>query len=75
MATHEVNKLNEARIRTDLKPEGADEIAKHLRDLLADVFAPYLKAKNFHWHMHGRLNPPLRQELRQRTSRARRKTF
>ena len=54
MATHEVNKLNETRIRTDLKVEGVDEIAKHLRGLLADVFALYLKTKNFHWHMHGR---------------------
>jgi starvation-inducible DNA-binding protein len=53
MATREVNKLNETGIRTGLKPEGVDEIAKHLRDLLADVFALYLKTKNFHWHMHG----------------------
>ena len=53
MATHEVNKLNETSIRTGLKPEGVDEIAKNLRTLLADVFALYLKTKNFHWHMHG----------------------
>lgn len=29
------------------------EIADHLNRLLADVFALYLKTKNFHWHMSG----------------------
>jgi starvation-inducible DNA-binding protein len=53
MATHEVDKPNETRTRTSLKPEAVDKIGKHLRNLLADVFALYLKTKNFHWHMHG----------------------
>ena len=53
MATHEVDKPNETRTITSLKPEGVDEIGKQLRSLLADVFALYLKTKNFHWHMHG----------------------
>ena len=30
------------------------EISSALRPLLADVFALYLKTKNFHWHMSGR---------------------
>ncbi len=30
-----------------------DEIAGALTALLADVFALYLKTKNFHWHMSG----------------------
>ncbi|HUE36286.1 MAG TPA: DNA starvation/stationary phase protection protein [Candidatus Acidoferrum sp.] len=30
------------------------EITSALRPLLADVFALYLKTKNFHWHMSGR---------------------
>jgi starvation-inducible DNA-binding protein len=30
------------------------EISGSLRQLLADVFALYLKTKNFHWHMSGR---------------------
>ena len=47
MGTHELDKLNET--RTSLKPEGVDEIGKHLRSLSADVFALYLKTKNFHW--------------------------
>ncbi|HWB12835.1 MAG TPA: DNA starvation/stationary phase protection protein [Pirellulales bacterium] len=39
---------------TDLSHEGVDEIASELRSLLADVFALYIKTKNFHWHMSGR---------------------
>jgi len=30
-----------------------EDIANHLNPLLADVFALYLKTKNFHWHMSG----------------------
>ena len=39
---------------TDLAPTGAEEICAALRELLADVFALYVKTKNFHWHMTGR---------------------
>jgi starvation-inducible DNA-binding protein len=39
---------------TDLAPAGAEEISAALRELLADVFALYVKTKNFHWHMNGR---------------------
>lgn len=38
---------------SDLSPEGVGEIAGSLRTLLADVFALYVKIKNFHWHMSG----------------------
>jgi starvation-inducible DNA-binding protein len=31
-----------------------DELCKGLKHLLADVFALYLKTKNFHWHMTGK---------------------
>jgi starvation-inducible DNA-binding protein len=37
-----------------LRREGVVEISRELRHLLADVFALYLKTKNFHWHMSGR---------------------
>jgi starvation-inducible DNA-binding protein len=37
----------------DLGREGVAEISKELRHLLADVFALYVKTKNFHWHMSG----------------------
>jgi starvation-inducible DNA-binding protein len=39
---------------TDLGQEGVKEISLTLRQLLADVFALYVKTKNFHWHMSGR---------------------
>jgi starvation-inducible DNA-binding protein len=39
---------------TDLEREGVEEICEELRKLLADVFALYVKTKNFHWHMTGR---------------------
>ncbi|WP_374310206.1 Dps family protein [Methylocella sp.] len=38
---------------TDLKPEATKDIAAGLTTLLADMFALYLKTKNFHWHMSG----------------------
>jgi starvation-inducible DNA-binding protein len=38
----------------DLARNGVEEISDNLRRLLADVFALYLKTKNFHWHMSGR---------------------
>ncbi len=37
----------------DLNRNGVEEISNDLRRLLADVFALYLKTKNFHWHMSG----------------------
>jgi starvation-inducible DNA-binding protein len=39
---------------TDLKAEATRDISAALSALLADVFALYLKTKNFHWHMSGR---------------------
>src|SRR5258707_13557527 len=40
-------------VTTDLRSEGVAEISTALRTLLADVFALYVKTKNFHWHMSG----------------------
>src|ERR1700683_4129614 len=36
-----------------LSAEATKEISAALAPLLADVFALYLKTKNFHWHMTG----------------------
>jgi starvation-inducible DNA-binding protein len=36
-----------------LRAGGVDEIAQSLNVLLADLFALYLKTKNFHWHVSG----------------------
>lgn len=38
---------------TDLKAAATKDIAAAMNAILADVFALYLKTKNFHWHMSG----------------------
>jgi starvation-inducible DNA-binding protein len=38
---------------TDLKAAATRDIAGAMNAVLADVFALYLKTKNFHWHMSG----------------------
>ncbi|MEO8030368.1 MAG: DNA starvation/stationary phase protection protein [Gemmatimonadota bacterium] len=38
---------------TDLKPAATRDITGAMNGVLADVFALYLKTKNFHWHMSG----------------------
>ena len=38
---------------TDLPENATRDISPALNGLLADVFALYLKTKNFHWHMSG----------------------
>ena len=38
---------------SDLGANATRDIAAALNGLLADVFALYLKTKNFHWHMSG----------------------
>jgi starvation-inducible DNA-binding protein len=38
---------------TDLKPAATRDIGGAMNAILADVFALYLKTKNFHWHLSG----------------------
>ncbi len=38
---------------SDLPEQATVDIAAALNGVLADVFALYLKTKNFHWHMSG----------------------
>src|SRR6202042_3270171 len=38
---------------TDLHPEATKDVSGAMNAILADVFALYLKTKNFHWHMSG----------------------
>ena len=38
---------------TDLGEEASADIAGGMNAILADVFALYVKTKNFHWHMSG----------------------
>jgi starvation-inducible DNA-binding protein len=39
--------------RTDLSRNAVKDISAAMNVILADVFALYLKTKNFHWHMSG----------------------
>ena len=38
---------------TDLQAAAARDITGSMNAILADVFALYMKTKNFHWHMSG----------------------
>jgi len=38
---------------TDLSPKAIRDISGAMNAILADVFALYLKTKNFHWHISG----------------------
>ena len=38
---------------TDLSARASRDITGAMNSILADVFALYLKTKNFHWHMSG----------------------
>ena len=38
---------------TDLKAAATRDVGAAMNGILADVFALYLKTKNFHWHMSG----------------------
>ena len=38
---------------TDLSASATESISEAMNAVLADVFALYLKTKNFHWHMSG----------------------
>ena len=38
---------------TDLGAEASKDISGGMNAILADVFALYIKTKNFHWHMSG----------------------
>src|SRR6202163_3498100 len=53
--TREPDRRQDASLITpsDLKSGAAKDIAGAMNAILADVFALYLKTKNFHWHMSG----------------------
>src|SRR5271170_1903678 len=38
---------------TDLSSEAVRDISQKLKEVLSDVFALYVKTKNFHWHVSG----------------------
>jgi starvation-inducible DNA-binding protein len=53
--THELESRQKSKLnnRSDIAPASVKDISGALNALLADVFALYLKTKNFHWHMSG----------------------
>src|SRR5881397_3451971 len=55
MSTAEVKSRRAAGLKTptNLGVEATRDISGALNLLLADVFAMYLKTKNFHWHVSG----------------------
>jgi starvation-inducible DNA-binding protein len=58
MAKRTEHEMEERRLaahsqHTDISPESVREISAALTALVADVFALYVKTKNFHWHMSG----------------------
>ena len=52
MATETLHNAN-ATAPGGFSPEDVQSITRALNPLLADVFALYLKTKNFHWHVSG----------------------
>jgi starvation-inducible DNA-binding protein len=55
MTVRGAKELRKAPLHTpsDLKPNAVQDISGALNILLADMFALYLKTKNFHWHVSG----------------------
>ena len=55
MANSELQRRRSAPLATptDLGIKASEDIAGGMNAILADVFALYLKPKNFHWHMSG----------------------
>src|SRR5262252_7400902 len=53
--THELKQRRRAPVDTptDLPAEATRDIAGAMNAIFADVFALYLKTKNFHWHLSG----------------------
>jgi starvation-inducible DNA-binding protein len=45
--------LGSATVAGGLEPRGVEAISSALTVILADMFALYIKTKNFHWHVSG----------------------
>jgi len=55
MATHTSQESKAAKTKNPdgFQPQEVKDLSGVLNALLADVFALYIKTKNFHWHMNG----------------------
>ena len=50
---HEGRTVTPLSTPTDLTAEATRDVSGAMNAILADVFALYLKTKNFHWHLSG----------------------
>lgn len=53
MSTPKDLQIRPLKTPSDLSPEATKSISAAMNAILADIFAIYLKTKNFHWHMSG----------------------
>jgi starvation-inducible DNA-binding protein len=49
----EKRRIAPLQVPTQLGSQASVDVAGGMNALLADVFALYMKTKNFHWHMSG----------------------
>lgn len=47
------SRLAHLKTKSEFGAEAASEISGALKGVLADIFALYIKTKNFHWHVSG----------------------
>lgn len=53
MSTSKDLQIRPLKTPSDLSPKATKSISAAMNAILADIFAIYLKTKNFHWHMSG----------------------
>jgi starvation-inducible DNA-binding protein len=51
--TPDSNPVPSPRVQPQFSPQAIADLSDRFNTLLADVFAIYMKTKNFHWHMNG----------------------
>jgi len=49
-----INQVDVLATPSDLDEAGREKVCESLNELVADLFALYVKVKNYHWHMSGR---------------------
>ncbi|CCH56306.1 Ferritin Dps family protein [Fibrisoma limi BUZ 3] len=49
-----INQVDVLNTPSDLEESGREKVVESLNRLVADLFALYIKTKNYHWHVSGR---------------------
>lgn len=49
-----INQVDALNTPSDLEESGREKVVESLNRLVADLFALYIKTKNYHWHVSGR---------------------